>query len=58
MGMIASFLNSGFLGGLIGGLLVGYIALVIETYLKVPKWAQALMPMRKPGAMPGRSATE
>lgn len=45
MGMIASFLNSGFLGGLIGGLLVGYIALVIETYLKVPKWAQALMPM-------------
>lgn len=45
MGMIASFLNSGFLGGLIGGLLVGYIALVIETYLKVPKLAQALMPM-------------
>lgn len=45
MGMIASFLNSGFLGGLVGGLLVGYIALVIETYLKVPKWAQALMPM-------------
>ena len=45
MGMIASFLNSGFLGGLIGGLLVGYNALVIETYLKVPKWAQALMPM-------------
>lgn len=45
MGMIASFLNAGFLGGLIGGLLVGYIALAIETYLKVPKWAQALMPM-------------
>ena len=30
---------------LIGGLIVGYIALAIETYLKVPKWAQALMPM-------------
>ena len=45
IGMIAPLLNSGFLGGLIGGLLVGYIALVIETYLKVPKWAQALMPM-------------
>lgn len=45
MGMIASFLNAGFLGGLIGGLIVGYIALAIETYLKVPKWAQALMPM-------------
>ncbi len=45
MGEIASFLGAGFLGGLIGGLLVGYIALAIETYLKVPKWAQALMPM-------------
>lgn len=45
MGMIASFLKAGFLGGLIGGLVVGYIALAIETYLKVPKWAQALMPM-------------
>ena len=45
MGEIASFLGAGFLGGLIGGLIVGYIALVIESYLKVPKWAQALMPM-------------
>lgn len=45
MGCIASFLNAGFLGGLVGGLLVGYIALAIETYVKVPKWAQALMPM-------------
>lgn len=47
MGMIASFLNAGFLGGLVGGLLVGYIALAIEVYLgpRVPKWAQALMPM-------------
>lgn len=45
MGQIASFLNTGFLGGLIGGLIAGYIALGIERYLKVPKWAQALMPM-------------
>lgn len=45
MGEIASFLGAGFLGGLIGGLLVGYICLALETYLKVPKWAQALMPM-------------
>lgn len=45
MGCIASFLNAGFLGGLIGGLLVGYIALAIEKNVKVPKWAQALMPM-------------
>lgn len=45
MGQIASFLGAGFLGGMIGGLLAGYIALALETYLKVPKWAQALMPM-------------
>lgn len=45
MGQLASFLNAGFLGGLIGGLIVGYIALAIEKHLKVPKWAQALMPM-------------
>lgn len=45
MGQIASFLNAGFLGGLIGGLVVGYIALAIEKNVKVPKWADALMPM-------------
>lgn len=45
MGQIASFLGTGFLGGLIGGLVAGYIALALENYLKVPKWAQALMPM-------------
>lgn len=45
MGQIASFLNAGFLGGLIGGLVVGYIALAIEKNLKVPRWAEALMPM-------------
>ncbi|MBE6468818.1 MAG: PTS fructose transporter subunit IIC [Coriobacteriaceae bacterium] len=45
MGQIASFLNAGFLGGLIGGIIVGYIALAIEKNVKVPKWAEALMPM-------------
>lgn len=45
MGQIASFLGAGFLGGMIGGYLVGYIALYIRKYLKVPKWAEALMPM-------------
>ena len=45
MGQLASFLNAGFLGGLIGGIIVGYIALAIEKYVKVPKWAEALMPM-------------
>ncbi|MDD3745819.1 MAG: PTS fructose transporter subunit IIC [Anaerostipes sp.] len=45
MGQIASFLGAGFLGGMIGGYLVGYIALLIRKTLKVPKWAEALMPM-------------
>ena len=45
MGQIASFLGAGFLGGMIGGYLAGYIALFIRNHLKVPKWAEALMPM-------------
>jgi len=45
MGQVASFLGAGFLGGMIGGIVAGYIALWLETYLKVPTWAQALMPM-------------
>lgn len=45
MGQIASFLGAGFLGGMIGGYLVGYIALFIRKNLKVPHWAEALMPM-------------
>lgn len=45
MGQIASFLGAGFLGGIIGGFLAGYIAIIIRKYLKVPKWAEALMPM-------------
>lgn len=45
MGQIASFLNAGFLGGMIGGFVAGYIALAIRKYVKVPKWAEALMPM-------------
>lgn len=45
MGQVASFLGAGFLGGMIGGIIAGYIALWLETYLTVPKWAQALMPM-------------
>lgn len=45
MGQIASFLGAGFLGGMIGGYIVGYIALFLRKNLKVPKWAEALMPM-------------
>lgn len=45
MGQIASFLGAGFLGGIIGGFVAGYIAFAIRKYLKVPVWAEALMPM-------------
>lgn len=44
-GQIASFLGVGFLGGMIGGFIAGYIAYAIRKYLKVPSWAEALMPM-------------
>ena len=36
IGQIASFLGAGFLVGMLGGLLVGYIALIIKNKLKVP----------------------
>ncbi len=45
MGQIASFLGAGFLGGMIGGFVAGYIAKFIRDHLKVPKWAEALVPM-------------
>ncbi|MCK1248279.1 PTS fructose transporter subunit IIC [Streptococcus uberis] len=44
MGQIASFLGAGFLGGIIGGFLAGYTAQLVKK-IKVPKWADALMPM-------------
>lgn len=43
-GQIASFLGAGFLGGIIGGFIAGYIALGVKK-IKVPKWANGLMPM-------------
>ncbi|WP_419513454.1 PTS fructose transporter subunit IIC [Lactobacillus kimbladii] len=43
-GQIASFLGAGFLGGIIGGFIAGYIALGIRK-IKVPRWANGLMPM-------------
>ena len=43
-GQMASFLGAGFLGGIIGGFIAGYIALGIRK-IKVPRWANGLMPM-------------
>lgn len=45
VGMIAAALGTGFLGGMLGGYLTGYFVLYLKNNLKVPKWAQGLMPM-------------
>jgi PTS system fructose-specific IIC component len=44
MGAIAGLLNSGFLGGMIGGALAGIAALWVSRW-KVPTWARGLMPV-------------
>ena len=45
MVLIANAIGAGFLGGMLGGYLVGFFVLLLVKYLKVPKWAQGLMPM-------------
>ncbi|KAF1303074.1 PTS fructose transporter subunit IIC [Enterococcus saccharolyticus] len=45
MGLIANSIGAGFLGGMLGGYIVGFFVLFLVKNLKVPKWAQGLMPM-------------
>lgn len=45
MGLIANSIGAGFLGGMLGGYLVGYFVYFLVKNLKVPKWAEGLMPM-------------
>ncbi|MFX3616805.1 MAG: PTS fructose transporter subunit IIC [Sporolactobacillus sp.] len=45
MGLIAHSIGAGFLGGMLGGFIVGYFVLFLKNYLRVPKWAEGLMPM-------------
>lgn len=45
MGLIANALGAGFLGGMVGGYLVGYFILWMKKNIRVPKWAEGLMPM-------------
>lgn len=45
MGLIANSIGAGFLGGMLGGYLVGYFINFLKRKLKVPTWAEALMPM-------------
>ena len=45
MGLIANAIGAGFLGGMLGGFIVGYFVLFLKNNLKVPRWAEGLMPM-------------
>lgn len=45
IGMIAASIGAGFLGGMLGGFLVGWVVLALRRYLRVPVWAEGLMPM-------------
>lgn len=45
IGCIAKEIGAGFLGGMLGGYIVGFFVLWLKKNLKVPKWAEGLMPM-------------
>lgn len=45
MGLIANSIGAGFLGGMLGGYIVGFFILFLKERIKVPVWAQGLMPM-------------
>ncbi|MBP3040649.1 PTS fructose transporter subunit IIC [Bacillaceae bacterium Marseille-Q3522] len=45
MGLIANAIGAGFLGGMLGGFIVGYFVNFLKNHLKVPRWAEGLMPM-------------
>jgi PTS system, fru family, IIC component len=45
IGLIAHAIGAGFLGGMLGGFLVGWFTLWLKNRLRVPRWAQGLMPM-------------
>ena len=45
MGCIAKEIGAGFLGGMLGGYLVGYFVLWLKHVIRVPKWAEGLVPM-------------
>ncbi len=44
-GLLATTVGSGFLGGLLAGFLAGYVTLALNTYIKLPKNLQGLMPV-------------
>jgi fructose PTS system EIIBC or EIIC component len=44
VGMISKGIGAGFLGGFIGGYIAGYITKLIKDKVKLPVWAEGLMP--------------
>ena len=44
IGLIAKAIGAGFLGGFIGGYISGYITMFLIKHIKVPSWAEGLMP--------------
>ncbi len=45
MGLIANSIGAGFFGGMLGGYVIGYFINFLKRNLKVPVWAESLMPM-------------
>lgn len=45
MGMVANAMGAGFFGGMLGGYLSGWCIHFLKRTIKVPLWAQGLMPM-------------
>ena len=44
VGLISNLIKAGFLGGLLGGYVAGWLTVLIVKSIKVPAWAQGLMP--------------
>ncbi len=45
MGSIANAIGAGFFGGMLGGYVVGFFIVYLKRTIKVPRWAESLMPM-------------
>lgn len=45
LGFVCTYINAGFIGGIVAAFCVGYFILFLKKYLKVPKTMQGLMPV-------------
>ncbi|EPH98358.1 phosphotransferase system, EIIC [Enterococcus faecalis 13-SD-W-01] len=44
IGLTANAIGAGFIGGIFGGYMAGFLVLAILKYIKVPNWAKGLLP--------------